>query len=324
MSRIAMLGGPESGKTTYVGAVLDGLNTETVRWLKLGTLPTDARFMEQLTAPLQSGSYPTRTAHDLHTPLELPLRVVGEVLPHRELTLRSADYAGEQVNRVFRNREWAERWQQWSTADAVLLFLRQQATVPLTTPRSPGGEAAAWSALKGAPSTPARPAKNAALRAMLSPVPEGESAPTPIANPTDPVQVPTVLALVELLQLLREARGWSPGERPARGTLRIAVLVSAWDALEASWQDQGPGVYLAHHAALLEDFLWSNFHAEDVCRFGLSSTGGDLQSAAYSEQYLSNPGGYVVRTNLLGQQERSLDLAQPLYWALFGDRGLAP
>lgn len=322
MSQVVLLGGPESGKSTYMGGLIDSFSMGSTRWLRLGNLPPDATAMEQLTAPLQEGNYSLRTAHDLYTPVELNLSTRGEVLPHRDFTLRSADYAGEQVNRVFAKREWAERWSRWATADAILLFLRPQATVPFREAHPRLSEAEGWRALRGDPPPPPPTRLNAALDAALGPDGMDEAPLPPALGPNDRVLAPTVLTLVELLQLLRESRGWAPGERPAPGAIRIALLVSAWDALEPAWQESGPGSYLARHAALLEDFLWSNFNPEDVYRFGLSTTGGDLKREAHREQYLRNPGGYVARTTPEGRVVRTNDLAQPLYWALFGDRGL--
>jgi hypothetical protein len=70
------------------------------------------------------------------------------------------------------------------------------------------------------------------------------------------------------------------------------------------------------------DFLWSNFRTEDVFRFGLSSTGGDLNNPAYKKRYLDDPRGFVEWRDF-GASHASDDIGLPLYWLLFGqDAGL--
>jgi len=144
---------------------------------------------------------------------------------------------------------------------------------------------------------------------------------------SDPGQVPTTLALIELLQFIRHARGLASAERPARGTFRVGVLVAAWDALDPAWRRSGPSAYLEQEAALLEDFLWSNFHSEDVHRFGLSSTGGDLHDEAYRERYLAQSADarpFVAWNDATGAVHGEHDLGLPLCWALYGDPALPP
>lgn len=113
------------------------------------------------------------------------------------------------------------------------------------------------------------------------------------------------------MQFIRQVRGLAPGERPPRKSFRIALLVAAWDAVDHAWQARGAGDYLGENLPLLEDFLWSNFHREDVYRFGLSSTGGDLNGSRYRQQYNDDdaPGGFVTWTDATGQQVRASNLS---------------
>ncbi|MBI2374316.1 MAG: hypothetical protein HYV07_10015 [Deltaproteobacteria bacterium] len=135
------------------------------------------------------------------------------------------------------------------------------------------------------------------------------------------MSIPTALSVIELLQFLRKVRGLEPGERPPAGTFRVAILVSAWDAIDPSWRAQGPTKWLAQEMALFEDTLWSNFRREDTFRFGLSSTGGDLRNESYRRDF--GGGGFVEWADSTGVVRHTRDLALPLYWALFGDLALA-
>lgn len=340
---IAVLGGPESGKSTYLGAVVSALEDGQTPGLALDRLSEDIRAWEQLSEPLLEGAYPQRTKaerHQLELPLELvplPQGAAGTSLVNEPtpLALHMGDYDGEEVERLFRDRTrgWSDEWRTRAMADGLLLLLRPPALRPIRQqPMRPApSEAEQWQWLAGR----ARPDDDTtALSAAAStPGPQNyfgpglvdEEVPTPPpAQPDDPVVIPTVLAIIELLQFIRHVRDLAPGERPRHGSFRIALLVAAWDAVDQDWHSRGAAAYLGEHLPLLEDFLWSNFHEADVFRFGLSSTGGDLNDPAYRERYGKHPGGFVTWTNARGQQVRSRNLATPLQWALFGDRALLP
>ena len=323
MSRVALLGGPSSGKSTYLAALIDGLQMYAVEHLKMGPLPSDATAISRLPEALQDGRYPDRTARDSRTPLVLPLETVGDLLPAAHFELQTGDYAGESVDALFQDRQWSEEWTSWSAADALLLFLRPAATIPLPRPSAPLNDQERWRSLRGEVAEVARPAARSGLRASLKRSFADESPPPPVRGPLDPVRVPTSLAMVELLQLLRHSRGLGPAERAPRGTLRVVLVVSAWDAVEPVWKEKGPNALLACDFALLEDFLYCNFYPEDILRIGLSATRGDLNRELEREQYINAPGGTIVWQRPDGELAQTSNLGLPVLWSLFGDRALA-
>jgi len=321
--RIALLGGPDSGKSTYLGVLLDALEAERIDHLRIDQYPANLNAIQRLTEPLLDGTYPQRTEYGPNTALEVRLRTRAGILPDARFDLQVADYSGEEVHTLFDDRDgWSDAWQTRSRSNAVLLFVRPAVLVemPRLKSRVSSSEMARWRALKGG-------SENEGIRRHepIGAVPEpralmkGEAVDAPVLQPGDAVRIPTVLSLIELLQFLRHARGLVPGERAPLGNLRVAVLVSAWDSVPLEWREQGPARFLAAHVPLLEDFLWSNFHGLDVFRFGLSSTGGDLMDPAWRECYLDAPSGFVEWVNLEGRVQRHADLAMPLYWALFGE-----
>lgn len=322
MSRVALLGGPASGKSTYLGALLDGLQMEAVQHVKMGPLPADATALSRLPEALQQGKYPDRTSLESRTSIVVPLRTAGSLLPPAKFELRTGDFAGETVDALFQDRQWSAEWNAWAEADAILLFLRPGATVPLPQPAAPLDDQARWRHLRGE-APPASPPRRSGLRAALSAALVEESPPPPTRGPLDPVRVPTSLAMVELLQLLRHSRGLAPGERPPRGALRVVLVVSAWDAVAASWRALGPNRFLVSEFALLEDFIRCNFHPDDVLRLGLSATRGDLKTKEGRERYMNDPGGEIVWQRPDGVLTITPNLGLPLLWALFGDRALA-
>lgn len=322
---VAVLGGPSSGKTTYMGAVVRALKATKIAHLELLDLPENATAYDRLSTPLAKLKYPERTNDDRYA-LELPLRAKrGEI--SEDVSLLMGDYAGEEVEKLFRDRNqgYSEEWRARAHAAGMLLLVRPEALTPLPRLRI----AEQWSdrdrllALKSS----AESAKKA--RSKQNPYDDPEAAfgtglqdepeKTRIAAPTDQVQVPTVLAIVELLQFLRHERGLSPGERPKSGTLRIVLLASAWDSADIAWQRKGPAAFFTENAPLLREFLWSNHRPEDVMCFGLSSTAGNLNDPEYKKAYRRKSNGYVHWSDASGRIHQSSNLALPIEWALFGD-----
>lgn len=322
--RVALLGTPASGKSTYLSALIDGLDAGLLPHLQQGPAPSDARALFQLAEPLREGRYPVRTPAGAQPEVALTLRTTGAVLPAGELTLVAQDYSGEEIDRLFHHRHggWSPAWRARARAEHLLLFLRLPALPPEREP-PPCAATDPWQALRAvtAEERPA-PAGVSGPEAHYGPGLQEELPRPPVAAPGDAVLLHHALELIELLQFIREARGLAAGERPAEGALRLALCLSAWDALDAEWQHRGPQAFLRRAAPLLCDFLWSNFAAADVFSFGLSTTGGDLNNAAHRARYQKEPGGYVVFEGARGQLLRADDIGVPLYWTLFGDAPL--
>jgi Double-GTPase 1 len=325
---LALLGGASSGKSTYLGALVDALQLEKIDHLRLGALAADARGLQYLAEPLLEGRYPPRTSSNQRLHLIAPLRTHGSYFEEGSFTLDIGDYAGEEVERLFRDRisGWSDEWRRRAEAQGLLLLVRPDTVHRLPRlQRSPIDDAARWKRLQGiemplpqqrrqlsaAPVSPDR---------IFAPLSVGDMPPPQPAIPSDPVTVPTVLSLIELLQFIRYVRNLAPGERPhGDKSFRIALLVSAWDSIDPAWQATGPREYLLSNLPLLADYLWSNFLQDDIFCFGLSATGGDLHDPTYVKKYLADPSGFVTWTDAQGLRQ-TRDIGLPLYWLLFGDR----
>ncbi len=329
-SSITLLGGPSSGKTTYMGAVIRALrSTKKPAHLVLKSLPEDATGYNRLSQPLAGMKYPQRTKAERHR-LDMPMQVNrGETV--EDVSLLMGDYDGEEVERLFkdRNQGYSDEWKARAHARGILLFLRPDALTPLPRLHVPEdlSDRERLLALKSTeqPRSRMRAPKRSASdpESAFGPGIQDAERKTRPAAPNDRVQVPTILAVIELLQFLRHERDLSPGERPRPGELRIALLASAWDAADVAWQRKGPREFFAEQAPLLEQFLASNYRREDVTYFGLSSTGGDLNNEDHKKTYRKNPHGYVEWPDVTGRIHRSRNLALPIEWALFGDEAFA-
>lgn len=320
--RLALLGGPESGKTTYLGTLIDALENGALKGLELARTSTDTRPLERLSEPLQDGRYPQRTKGERFS-LELALRYTPPEGKPSEVTLDVGDYDGEEVERLFRDRVggWSAEWRARASSSALLIVMRPDVIVPLPVLQRP--------ARVEPPTKPPRARFGSEPSTLFEPgLAPNEVPPRRAAASDEPIRIPiaTVLSLIELLQFIRKARGLVPGERPPVDQLRIAVVLSAWDAVDPTWQARSPADYASQHVHLLVDFLWSNFHAHDVMYFGLSATGGDLGDASHRSRYLEresdHSGGFVRWGDASGRVQRSEDLALPIRWALFGDAAM--
>ncbi len=321
---VALLGGPESGKTTYLGALADALQSAAAGPLTLARSAADARGFRRLMDPLLRGEYPQRTKEERH-------RFVAELnakTPNgsqERLTLDVGDYDGEEVERLFtRQGELTEEWRARANAKGVLLFLRHDATTPLPRDARPApSEMDRWAAVKGRSGEQPQVPKLAddPMARFGYGISSDDLAPLP-PQPRDRVKVPTTLALIEVLQFLRFVRGIEPAERPPAGDMRVGVLLSAWDAVDPTFQSLGPSRYLAQELPLLHQFLWSNYREEDFCCFGLSSTGGDLRKEDHKKKYMEEPESRVYWSDAGNRAESTKNLALPILWALFGDRAL--
>ncbi|WP_309896694.1 hypothetical protein [Archangium sp.] len=332
---IALLGGQFTGKSTYLGALVDALQMEKLQHLRLAGLGADARGLQRLAEPLLQGQYPQRTKAGERLSLEVPLRTAGSYFEPRSFTLRAGDYDGEELERLFQDRihGWSPEWKERAHSQGFLLLVRPHAITlpPRPQPSAARDEQSRWQLLHGEPTSASSvPASGPAPAAPTNPnivfgaLSLDEVPPPPRAAPSDPVRVPTALALIELLQFIRYVRDLSPGERPRneQERFRIALLITAWDSVDPAWRRAGPATYLSHHLPLLEDFLWSNFLPDDVFRFGLSATGGDLTNPDHNKRYQNDPSGFVEWHDAASGIRQSRDIGLPLYWLIFGDRAL--
>lgn len=332
-SSIALLGGPFTGKTTYLGALVDALQTNQLQHLRLDGLDADARALSRLAEPLLRGDYPQRTNTAERHELVARLRTEGSLFEHSTFTLRAGDYDGEEVDRLFRDRihGWTAEWKQRALSTGLLILIRADPLSPPPLQDAPALTAAErWRNLQGQTGAPRTPAVSASMALAVPSSPErfhgsltvDEAPPPPRLAPSAPVTVPDTFSVIELLQFIRHVRGLAPGQRP-KSRFPIALLVSAWDTMDSAWRQVGPAAWLAQQFPLLEDFLWSNFLADDIFRFGLSSTGGNLKDSRYRTQYLDNPHGFIEWRDPLNGIRRTRDIGLPLYWLLFGDRAFS-
>lgn len=323
---LTVLGVTGSGKSTWIGALADGLYRGGVSRVSFddGNWPEDTVGIDRARGYLQTGEFPIHTSEEQRVLLELPLRMRGGLHDGDAFALKMSDYDGELIEKLFRDRTrgWDDAWRRRARADAFLLLLRHDFTKGLRRLHRPAGAPSRKNPTSGAD------AMMAASPDELGtpPLPDFSLPETPAVPSDDPRYVSSTLALVELLQWIRRERGLAPIEAtPVERPLRVGIVLTAWDAIDPRWKREPPEAFLATQHAILKDYLACNFRENEVRVFAVSATGGDLKDPAFREKYLTSaiPHSRVSWTDSRKKVVHENDLAIPLCWALYGETGIA-
>lgn len=285
---VVLVGGPDAGKTNYLGRLWMALDAENGAISKNG-LPPHIEYLRTIASSLNSGEFAQRTAPSVFESTTIPVKWNGG--PLGDLVI--PDCAGEQWERIHREREWDSKWESaTATMTGCILFYRgtSEHNVPPLN----------WS-------------EDAALLRCLGPQ-AGQSNAT--SADAAPPQLPTQVVLVDWLQCLSDAyRDIRKSDQP----LRVSIVLSAWDLAPAEARNADPDRYMEANLPLLYDFLLGNPHLFEPKSFGVSIAGGVLtkDDSPFMRQYLQedpNSNGYVVFSKDV-EVLTSNDLTLPLAWA---------
>jgi len=234
-----VVGLPDAGKTSYLAALWDALNSPDDRLLNLVTPPDNKRYLEEARARLQNLQSPVRNPRTLKA---VEMQVATKDGTAIEVSV--PDIAGDLYSDYWETREWTQEFDglvQQLTGVMVFLHAEHVAT-PLSLDDL--GELAV--------------AAGGAIESVT-----GESAATTWAPKSAPLQV----KLVDLLQMIEHRRGPS---RP----LGLAVLISAWDRV----RNMQPAEWLRRSAPLLDQYLGNAEFWRRHRVFGVSAQGGDFKT----------------------------------------------
>jgi hypothetical protein len=123
MSRsVVLLGGPDSGKTNYVGRVWPALDAKTGR-LQIAQQPDDITFVLEVTDHLNSGHFAPRSEHaDARRDFKV---IVSEEKDGAETSIVIPDISGELWLKAVKHTEISKDWMdELCSADGALLFVR--------------------------------------------------------------------------------------------------------------------------------------------------------------------------------------------------------
>jgi hypothetical protein len=281
-STIILLGGPDSGKTNYLARLWEAMRAGNGA-LIAPNIPTDIKYVEDALTHLLQGHFAPRSdknVDDIGQSIRVPVIGQGEAgSANSEIVV--PDVSGELWSSAVENRELPERWMSLLKESAgAILFVRvgsDQNIAPLD-----------W-------------VTSAQLLRMPALAP---------GNNSPEHRTPTQVALCELLSFLKAtfSNKW--------GRPRVAVVVTAWDRVDAVTAAEGPGAYLAREFPLLSGKS-RNLQGLEVKVFGVSIVGGDFVDPVFKQAFFNQDlkdSGYVVVEKDDGTTEKKPDLTLPVAW----------
>ncbi len=262
--RYLLIGLPESGKTTFIGALWHVVQAnEVASALKLHRLVGDRTYLNALRDAWAQCAPMPRTSQQGDTMVRMLLADAAKNV--HELWL--PDMAGETFRAHWANREWDASYDSLiEQAEGALIFIRGgRVDEPLSLV---GGNWLAEKIADASSQAGDAEVERDATEAVTSAVPEAEGmkAATGVPVPWDANESPTQAQLVDLLQLLMWRR---PTVR-----WRIAIVMSAWD--EVRDLDRTPEQCCAERVPLLAQFLRSNERRLNIRYYGVSAQGGAI------------------------------------------------
>lgn len=279
---IVLVGVPDSGKTNYIGRLWTALRARQGK-LVAPLAPGDIEYVEDTVAHLMQGEFAPRSEKTLgasRRDFVVPVVHRGEPEDSTPIELVVPDVVGELWKTAVDTFEIPEEWMDLlrQSVGAVLFVrvLSEQNEQPLD-----------W-------------VNAEALLRLAEPAPNADA------------RMPTQVVLCELLRFLEHTLR-SPSQDNAP---RVAVVVSAWDCLDAERRNAGPRAYLEREYPLLAGRLKDASRLE-VNVFGLSIVGGDFEDPDFKEKFLNDSdlqsAGYcVVQDGLDIHNDR--DLTVPVAW----------
>ena len=208
---VVLIGGPDSGKTNYIGRLWPALDARQGS-LVAAAQPQDIGFVLDTADHLFEGRFAPRTEHkDDRRDFEIVVTPVGVSL---DTKIVIPDISGELWRDAVRNSEISEEWmQQLRSAAGALLFIRVHSDLNI------------------------QPLDWVTSRRLLAQIGEDE----------DRDKLPTQVMLCELIRYLE----LTLQDRPGGKLPRLSVIVSAWDLIDEDTSKVGPNVYLEREYPLL-------------------------------------------------------------------------
>lgn len=317
---ITLLGGPDAGKSNYIGALWMLLRRNKATY-RVPVSSGNIAYVERIVGHLRKGKYPPRTEPDDGESI-----FVASIAHHTKpdtpiATITVPDMIGEIWKAASRDRRIDPAWiKQLRESNCAILFVRFGSEEIVDMPD--------WIASADLMQMEAEQEAEAAAEAEAAGVPEGDSeagaadAPpegategegdTAAHEEAEPNTTPTQLFLCDLVNLLEEHLGRDAGvERP-----RVALAIAAWDGVGAPERAAGSKKFIQKNYPMLHGRIADRSRL-DIRAFGVSATGYDLNIPEQREEYLKvgpDRAGFA-EAEIDGKISKG-DLLMPLAWAL--------
>ena len=289
MSResIILVGMPSTGKTNFLARLWEALRTKRGR-LICPRPPDDIKYVEAALDHLLQGKFAPRSndnINDGRSDVEFPIQLASR---DAEATVVVPDITGELWKQAVKTLDIPARWLvDLEGSSGAILFVRIQSELNV--------DPLDWVTTRKL------------LRNETS-LEQGQE------------ELPTQVVLCELFRFLEASLRRREGGTPPR----VAVLVAAWDRLDAAADAAGPWALLWKQFPLFAGRL-ADTTAVTVNVYGLSVVGGDLAvDDEFRDAYLASDdlstSGYIVSTNG-ASSIKDPDVTLPLVWLLGEDSG---
>jgi len=295
-----LLGGPDSGKTNYIGRLWPSFKKRK-GILRADQLPEDISYVDGAVEHLMQGSFAPRSDRNLEVGRADFSISVRNAHGKGSLTeMMVPDISGELWTRTVATSEISQEWLDvLNEAEGAVVFVRahsDQIVKPLD-----------WVTARNI--LQLEEAQPVDVEQVV-PVEEAE---TIVASASEP-DLPTQVLLCELLRYLNLYLT----DRMDGGRPHVAVVVAAWDLLDPHVRAEGPMAYLRKEFPLFAGRL-ADTDRLDVKLFGLSVVGGDLTDdddfrTRFFERDISEQGWVVFKDG--EQLITDDDVMLPIAWAM--------
>lgn len=321
---IVLLGGPDSGKTNYIGRLWPSFKKRK-GILRAERLPDDIAYVDGAVEHLMQGSFAPRSDRNLEVGrADFSISVRGANGQGSLTELMVPDISGELWTRTVATFEISQEWLDvLEEAEGAVVFVRahsDQNIQPLdwVTARNIL-RLDAEDAQPDAQAT-AEGGNDFKMGAHVEAVPTeveqsltDEKSDAVVELPTEP-DLPTQVLLCELLRYL----DLFLSDRVHGGRPHVAIVVAAWDLLDPEASAGGPMAYLRREFPLFAGRL-ADTGRLDVRLFGLSAVGGDLEDDEefrnrFLERDISEQGWVVFEEG--GDLKTDDDVMLPIAWAM--------
>jgi hypothetical protein len=277
-----LIGGPDSGKTNYLARLWKALQSGTGQ-LKL-VEASDIKYVEDALAHLLQGSFAPRSEKNTEESRRDFVVTMTSQGSGKEIKVVVPDVTGELWKDAVSSSELPEEWMnQLKESSAALLFVRVLSDLNVA------------------------PLDWVTARDLLK---------MGWAEPSQDESMPTQVLLSELLRFLQ----LTLRKRSNGGVPRIAIVITAWDRLDAEAKALGPAGYIETQYPLFSGRV-DDASSVEIRLFGSSVVGGDLGAdPVFRQRFFEgdlNTSGYVVQ-EIDGKVREELDLTLPIAW-LAGD-----
>lgn len=278
MSKLLLMGLPDTGKTTFLSAFWHITESAEIDCsLLIEKLDDDMEYLNKITEQWLAYKEVDRTTGSTYKDINLKMK---DKLTDQKFNLFIPDLSGEIFRSQWEHREWSKKYNEIiNDLSGILIFI--------------------------SPKTLEMPITIKDVNDVIGP--EQKEDESKIIK-WSPEKSPTQVIYVDLIQFLLSH---------VSEVFRISIIISAWDLIlnkdSFNPDDTTPSNWLKQNLPLLDQFLYSNFDEQRYKIFGVSAQGGDYEKDDAKLKKISKPSERVI---VMDNKNKMCDITQPVKWLL--------